>query len=196
MTLKNTKLMNKLKELCKGSDVLDIILFGSAVRGNEKPNDTDIVVIFEDKIDKEMEYKIRKELEKHFDNVSIISKTSKTVLGESFDARESLLFEGFSLLSLNNISTSRGFTSFGGFKYDFSNWDNNKKTKFYYALNGRNGSIGIFKSLECIKMSDSLVLIPLKNIDKFKDFLESWEIKYKYIPMLIPVRLGRKSILE
>ena len=82
------------------------------------------------------------------------------------------------------------------FKYNFSNWNKLQKTKFYYALNGRGSAKGIFQQLEGIKLSDQIILIPLDKIELFRDFLESWELDYKYIPMIIPERLGKKKILE
>jgi len=61
MILKNTKLKNKLIKLAgKQQEVADILVFGSVVRGKEKPNDIDILVIFESKVDKDIEYQIRK----------------------------------------------------------------------------------------------------------------------------------------
>ncbi|MDP4012435.1 MAG: nucleotidyltransferase domain-containing protein [Candidatus Nanoarchaeia archaeon] len=197
MILKNTKLRNKLKALvAKNRDVNDILVFGSTIRGKEKPNDIDVIVIFKDKINKETEYAIRKELEKNYKNISIISKTEKSALDKAFDARESLLFEAKSLITEKNLAEEYNFHSFGMFKYNFGDWDKLKKTKFYYALNGRGNREGIADMLNCIKLSDSLILAPLEKIEAFKEFLDSWEIKYKYIPVLLPERLSKKKILE
>ena len=197
MILKDTKLRNKLKILAdKNLEVADILIFGSTIRGKEKPNDIDIIVLFKDKINKETEYAIRKELEKNYKNVSIISKTEKTSLDKAFDARESLLFEAQSLITEKNLAEEYGFHSFGMFKYNFGNWDKLKKTKFYYALNGRGNKEGIASMLNCIKLSDSLILAPLEKIEAFKEFLDSWGINYKYIPILLPERLSKKKILE
>lgn len=197
MILKNMGLKNNLKRIIKENDgIRDIILFGSANRGKENPNDIDILVLFKEKVNKEVEYSVRKKLERYFKGVSISSKTQMGLIEKSFDAREGILFEGRSLISGEYIAENYGFKSFGGFKYGFSGWNNLKKTRFYYALNGRNGGEGIAVKLKCIKISDSFILAPLPNIEKFRDFLESWEIKYKYIPILIPFRLGRKEILE
>ena len=197
MILKDTKLRNKLKILAdKNLEVADILIFGSTIRGKEKPNDIDIIVLFKDKINKETEYAIRKELEKNYKNVSITSKTEKTSLDKAFDARESLLFEAQSLITEKNLAEEYGFHSFGMFKYNFGNWDKLKKTKFYYALNGRGNKEGIASMLNCIKLSDSLILAPLEKIEAFKEFLDSWGINYKYIPILLPERLSKKKILE
>ena len=197
MILKDTKLRNNLKALAdKNRDIADILIFGSTIRGKEKPNDIDVIGLFKDKIKKETEYAIRKELEKNYKNVSITSKTEKTSLDKAFDARESLLFEAQSLITEKNLAEEYGFHSFGMFKYNFGNWDKLKKTKFYYALNGRGNKEGIASMLNCIKLSDSLILAPLEKIEAFKEFLDSWGINYKYIPILLPERLSKKKILE
>ena len=193
----NTRLKNKLQAIVESHPgVSDIILFGSVARGKDKPTDMDILVLFKERINKDAEYAIRKEVEKHQKNVSIVSKTEKTVLDEAFDARESIIFEGRSLLSGDKLAERHGFGSFGMFKYDFGEWSKLKKTKFYHALNGRGDKKGIADTLNCIKLADSLLLAPLEYIEGLKEFLEAWKINYVYIPTLIPIRLGRRKILE
>ena len=196
MILKNIKLKNELNKFIKTTEIKDILVFGSLIKGKEKPNDIDILVIFKKRVIKDQEYQIKKILTRHYNNISIISKTKKTITEASFDARESILFEAFSLLTKKNIAEEYGFLSFGLFKYNFSNWDKLQKTKFYYALNGRGSEEGIFQQLNSIKLSDQTILIPLNKIDNFKEFLDSWKLDYKYIPIMIPKRLGKSKILS
>ncbi len=197
MILKNLKLKNKLIQLVKLNDhLVDILLFGSTVRGKTDPHDLDILILFTSVVDKEVESQVKKILKEYESNVSIISKTEKTVLELSFDARESVLFEAISLIDGKNLAEKYGFKSFGMFKYNFKGWNKLMKTKFYYALNGRTGKEGIFQSLDGIKLSDQIVLVSLDKIELFRDFLESWKLEYKYVPLIIPARLGRKKILE
>lgn len=196
MILKGIRL-SKLRAIARSlPEVDDILVFGSAVKGKHSPKDLDVIVLFKKKVDKDAEYKIRKELEKHYKNISIISKTKKTVLEPTFDARESILFEGISLLSGKNISETYGFSPLGMFKYDTKRWDNLKKTKFYYALNGRSGKSGMLQEMECIRLSDNIVLTPMDKIEQVKEFFDRWGLAYVYIPMLIPSRLNKKSILK
>ena len=195
MTSRNIKLRSELKKLV-GEQVEDIILFGSTVRGKQEPRDTDILVVFKKKIIKESEYLIRKKLEQYFPKVALISKTSETLLDPTFDARESALFEGVGLITGKNLARRYGFISFGMFKYTFGTWEKLQKTKFYYALNGRKGEKGISQKLECLKLSDRIILVPLGNIEPFREFLESWKLEYIYVPTMIPERLSHKKILE
>ena len=197
MILINLKLKNELKSFVKeNKTVQDILVFGSSVRGKSKPRDLDILIIFDSIVDKNSELKVREILKKYFENISILSKTSKTILESSFDARESVLFEAVSLISGKNLAEEYGFNSFGMFKYNFKGWDKLKKTKFYHALNGRGKNQGVLVNLGGIKLSDQIILIHLDKIELFREFLESWKLDYKYIPLLMPERLSRKKILE
>ncbi len=193
--LKNMKLNNNLKKLVDSTQIEDIILFGSTVRGKEKPTDTDILILFKTKINKNLEYELRKELEKYYLNVMIISKTEKNFSDPAFYARESILLEGISLLSGKKICENYGLISLGMFKYTLKNFSSLQKTKFYYALNGRNGNRGVFDNIGGIKISDNLVLVSLNKIENMREFLDSWKIKYILVPILIPQRLNKKSIL-
>src|SRR3989344_873906 len=197
MILKNTKLKNKIKNLLENEEnLLDIVFFGSVIRGKQNPSDIDVLILFKSKVNKDVEYAIRKELDKHYNNISVISKTEKTLFDVGFDARESILFEGESILSGRNIAESYGFSRFAGFKYNFKGWTDLQKTKFYYALNGRRKNNGIAKELDVIKLSNSFIIVPIHKMELFKNFLDAWQINYKYIPLIMPSRLGRKSILE
>jgi len=176
-------------------EIKDIMLFGSLIRGKTKPKDIDILIIFKEKINKDKEYKFKKLLLNYTQNISIISKTEKEYIEPSFDARESILFEGFSLINSKFIAEDYGFASFGLFFYDTKNMTNAKKTSFYYALNGRSLSKGIIDRLNAIKLSNNIIAVPLNNIEAAKEFFEYWGLIYKYMPILMPKRMGKKSII-
>ena len=193
----NTTLRRELKGIVKANpDIADVVLFGSIVRGKEKPTDIDVLVLFKSKIAKNKEYLVRKIVERYGKNIAIISKTISTVIESAFDARESILFEGVSLLSGKSLAEEQGFSSWGMFKYHFEGWTKLKKTKFYYALNGRNGKQGAAERHGCIKLSDQILLVPWSHIEPFRLFLEAWQLLHIYIPVLLPFRLARKDLLE
>ena len=197
MILNNTTLHKNLKKIAeKQKEVGDILVFGSAVKGKERPEDIDIIVIFKNRVVKETEYRIRKEIEKKYKSVSIISKASSALFDPAFDARESILFEGKSLLKDKTLAEQYGYNSVGMFKYHFKGWSKLKKTKYYHALNGRGAQKGIIEELAGIKLTDGVILVPLNKIELFRSFLEFWGLEYKYIPALIPERLNKKRILE
>ncbi len=194
MNSKITQLKKITKSFYKRNigKIEDIVVFGSFMRGKEKPSDIDILMIFKENIDKNLEYDYRKKMPA---NISVISKTLKTCLDRHFDGREGYLFEGFSLVKSHYTASDYGFASFGAFIYETSQLDNTTKTRFYYALNGRGGSNGAIGTFEGIKISDNTIFVPLIKIEQARDFFDFWKLEYKFIPVLLPERLARKAIL-
>lgn len=177
------------------AEIKDIILFGSLMRGKPEPQDIDILILFRKKIDKEIEYEFKKLLLPKIKNISLISKTEETCQESSFDAREGILFEGYSLIKGSFLAEGFGFISFGLFFYSTKELSNTDKTKFYYALNGRNLAKGMVEKLKGIKLSDNLIAFPLDEIELAKNFFDFWKLEYRYVPALMPQRLGRKEII-
>ena len=101
----------------KYAEIEDIILFGSFMRGKANPDDIDILVLFKNKVNKDIEYEIKKSLSNIIKNISIISKTAETAKEASFDGREGMLFEGYSLINSRFIASDSGFASFLFFLY-------------------------------------------------------------------------------
>ncbi|MFC1741888.1 nucleotidyltransferase domain-containing protein [Nanoarchaeota archaeon] len=196
MILTNTRLRDELTGLVESSSGLeDVLVFGSVVRGKRKPSDVDVLVLFAESVDKPVELKVRKIIEGHFPDVSTVSKTLKTAVEASFDARESVLFEARSLITGENLAERYGFVSWGMFKYSFGDWSKLQKTKFYHALNGRGGSEGVLSSVDGVKLSDGVVLVPLGAVEEFREFIEKWGLEFIYVPVMLPARMARKGIL-
>lgn len=195
MNLTITKLINSLKNIKKNKKIEDVILFGSLVKGKENPKDIDILIVFKEKIDKDLEYEIKTILDNNFSNISITSKTKKGLYEDSFFAKDAIFFEGFSLINEEYIAKKQGYTPFGLFKYETKNLDNTKKTTFYYALNGRGKQKGLIEKYGLIKLSNNALLSPLDKISLTEEFIEVWT-NYNYFPTLIPIRLSKKEIIE
>ena len=189
-----TQLKNSSRDFFKANRelVIDVVLFGSLVRGKENPNDIDVLIIFRDKVNKDVEYELRKKLG---NDASVISKTESGLIEDSFDAREGFLFEGYSLVYGKSVASRYGFSSFGLIIYGTRSMTNTQKTKFYYALNGRGGSRGVIDSFSGIKLSDNILAIPIDRIEDAKEFFDFWKLDYRYIPSLIPSRLAKKQII-
>lgn len=190
-----TKLTNSLKNFKKNSKIEDIILFGSLIKGKENPKDIDILVVFKEEIDKDLEYEIKNNLKNVSLKISIVSKTKKGIYEDSFFAKDAIFFEGFSLFENEYLAKKQGYTPWGLFKYETKNLDNTKKTTFYYALNGRNKQKGLIEQYGLIKLSNNTLLAPLDKIFLTEGFFEKWS-NYRLFPILIPTRLSKKEIIE
>jgi len=182
-----TKLTERAKTLIKNnSEIEDIILFGSYMKGKDKPNDIDLLIIFKNKINKNVEsqLKINSTL-----NLDINSITLDELNGENFIAKEGLYLEGLSLKNDFLLSKNLGFHSFCFFKYDLSHIIGSERVKFYYALNGRNKQKGILQTIGAKKFSEELIICEYNKLEQLKDFFKTWNLEYELIPSLIPTRL-------
>ncbi|MBN2422011.1 nucleotidyltransferase domain-containing protein [Candidatus Woesearchaeota archaeon] len=189
--LKNTKFLYKIKSFYSKNknQVLDIILFGSSVKGKECPKDIDILILCKNRESLDLSYSLKKSLGKEY-NAEVISKTYASLLSASFKATESVLIEGYSLLNGKKISGKFGFVSFVLFKYDLKGKTKSERMRFYYSLYGRTKKDkGILDKYNLIKFSETIVLSPVEESEKVKKYFNSWEISFKEFPVLMPERL-------
>lgn len=187
--LKNKKFLSKCNRFFRQNKdkLLDIILFGSAVRGKEEYNDVDVLLLFKDKINLDLSYEFKNlflELP-----VSVTSKTYESLFKSSFLAREGLLSDGYSVVHKSNFCKLYGYKTYYLFKYSLGGFSNTQRVKFYYALYGRRGNKGVLYDVKGIKFSQTIVLVPLHKSDVFKQFLMRNNISFEDIPILIPERI-------
>jgi len=103
---------------------------------------------------------------------------------KEFLARQGIFIEGYSLLHNVVFSERLGFESYALFTYNLKNLSHNEKTKFTYALIGRN-SEGMIKELNAKPLGKGAIIVPIKNSLVFEDFLQKWKINYKKKDILI-----------
>ena len=172
-------------------DIFDIVVYGSSARGKSKPRDIDIVLIFFDKkkleervnVAQELKEELRKDLEN--ENLDVKQMNLVDFFDENFLARQGILLEGISLIDKTQLSQRLGFKGYALFSYNLRDMNHNEKTKFEYALNGRN-SQGILEISEGEALGRGCFLIPIKNASKFEDFLKTWKVDYKIRFALVP----------
>jgi len=190
--LKNTTFNSEIKKFySKNKEViLDIILFGSIMRGKEKPKDIDILILYKDKKNIDLSYGLKKNLQKKGYDVEITDKSYKELFEESFQARESILSEGYSLIYKKSLSEGFGYNNYHIFKYALTGFTKSERMRFYYSLYGRSkDQSGILEEYGLIKFSDSVMLCPLENVDKMKEYFDNWKINFIEFPIMIPSRL-------
>ena len=189
--LKNTKFLSEIRKFFGENErfILDIIIFGSSIRGKEEPNDIDLLVVYKNKKDIDISYKLKNKLKNVGFIVEIIDKTYSELFQESFKAREAVLSEGFSIINNGFISERLGYMKFILFKYELKNFNKSQRMRFYYSLYGRNNIKGILKELNAVKFSETIILCPIENSEKMKNYLSLWDIKFIEFPIMIPNRL-------
>lgn len=190
--LKNTRFKSEIKKFYQKNreNIIDVVLFGSAVKGKARPNDLDLLLIFKSKVILDLSYALRKSLEKLGFKTEIVSKTYQDLFNPNFKARESFLTEGYSLILNNFISRGLGFNNFILFKYNLKSLNKSQRMMFYYALYGRKKTdIGMLQKLNSKKFSENLILTPVVQKELMKDFLNSWRLDFQEIPVLMPQRI-------
>lgn len=186
--LKNREFSSAITEFYKKrkNEILDIILFGSAVKGKEKPNDLDILLLFMNKEDLDAAYELRKKLEKFCAEVHVTTKTYEGLFDKNFRARTVFLGEGYSLVRKEFISKGLGYTSISLFKYELKGFSQSKRMQLQYALYGRDKKSGISKELKLRKFADTIFFCTLENTEKLREFFEQWNIKFEQFQILLP----------
>ena len=159
-----------IKDLSKylNEKILDIIIFGSIVRGKEKPNDIDIIVIF-----------------KQFDNDLYLKLGGKYhVIPFTIDNLYNLntilieaLAEGFSVRYNKFLRDVLGYKSYKEFIFkEIKFKEKSKKILFYYFLNGRKdrNKKGIIEELnaEIISKNPYIIRVPIDKSEIFKKKIE------------------------
>ena len=160
-----------------------------------QPKDIDLLIIYKTKINSELNYKIKKELEILGIDVDLVAKTYSGLFESSFTAKESYLSEGYSLLNKKFIADGFGFKPMVLFRYDIKNFNKSQRMRFYYSLYGRN-SEGMLKKLKLYKFSERVIISPVEESEEVKDYLESWSIKYLEIPILMPARIVESEVFK
>lgn len=194
--LKNTRFRSEVNSFFrKNSDVLlDIMLFGSTMRGKDNPNDLDLLILHKGDADLDLSYELKKKLKQFGFDAEITDKAYRELFNGAFKAREAILSEGYSLVYDSFVSNGLGYMNLILFRYDIKELSKSDRMRFYYSLYGRTADQkGILKETEAIKFSERVILCPVKNAERIKEYLEKWKIKFLEFPILIPDRL--KSIL-
>ena len=186
------KTISDIKKIFKeNKELLDIVLFGSTTKGKEKPADIDILIIYKEKENLNLNNKI-----KLLTNASITSITYEKLFNQSFLAREGFLLNGISIINNKSISESLGFDSKILIKYELKGLNKSNRMRFYYALYGRDYKSGMIKLLKAIKFSDSIIIIDSEEEYPTKEFMDSWKLEYISFPILIPTRITESKIFS
>jgi len=187
----DTKFLSEVKKFYATHKefVLDIVLFGSVLKGKENPGDVDILIIYKN-ANEDAGYSLKKALKAKGYDADITEKSYMQLFDETFLAREAILVEGYSLIQNKYLSRGLGFTNIILFKYTLKGFSKTNSMRFYYSLYGREGSKGVLKKYDAKKFSDSIILCPIENMQSMENFFEEWHIQYQEFPILLPQRIS------
>ncbi len=180
-------LISESKKFAQKKEIFDIVLYGSFVKGKEKPKDIDILILFEKtplKERTEIAYEFKVLISKNH-KIDVKTINLKELFEKEFLARQGVLIEGYSLLHKEKFSERFGFKGYSLFTYNLKNFDHNKKTRFIYALIGRRKEKGILKQLNIISCGKGVYEVPIENSLIFEEFLKKWNVEYHKKNILI-----------
>lgn len=172
------KLYSKIRKWIKNNKVVDVVIFGSFVRGKTKPNDIDLCIIIKDTDEK-----------KTFDLIDSFSKITteyniqiNTLTSSDFvkgnTLSKQLLEEGFSIKKLKPFSNTFNLVNQTLFVYTLKKFNSSKRVKFHYMLKGRYGREGILEEVEGSFLGTGSILIPTKHEDALKEVFDTWQVEY------------------
>ena len=162
----------------------DIVIFGSASREKEEASDIDVLIIL--KAESPGIEKICRDMFQD-EKFHVIVKLRQELESPAFIPREGYLFEGYSLIKNQSIANNYGYEAMYMFVYSTKNLPNSKRTKFYYAMNGR-GDKGFAENANLLKVSDGVLMAPINEKENVVEFLRHWDIAARDYEILIPKR--------
>lgn len=179
--------IKKIKPWIKSSTVLDVILFGSVVRGKSKPNDVDLCILIKDK-DESKSLDLVDSLGKLTDKIPFkfqinILTLSSFVSGNTLV--KTLLSEGYSIKNGKGFSSVFGFESESLFVYTLKHFSPSKRVKFHYLLKGRYGLEGVLKEVSGKFLGTGSILVPAEKEDILREVFDQWDVKYKVERILL-----------
>ena len=162
-------LKKNLQQILKRYDfIVDIIIFGSFVKGRDTPKDIDLAFIVKEK--KTQFISEIKSLIKvpnpHLEFIKV-DEVYHSVLFLS------LINEGYSVKLEAFLREHLHLKPMKLYAYNLTHLQKSQKTTFGVALNKTISKIG------GEKVSVGAVLVPIESTSYFEDFLSAWEMKYK-----------------
>lgn len=170
-------LARKLQKLLKkNKEIIDLVIFGSLVKGSSKPSDLDIAIIVND--EKINRLSVKKEIEA----ITRLRVDLQWITIQHYETKLwiTLIREGFSVKHQKFLFEHYGIRPVSLYKYTLKQLTPSKKVMFERAL--RN-----FKGIE--RLSNRVILVPTKISAEFSNFLRQWEIdidteEYGLLPLM------------
>ena len=163
-------------------DIADIFMFGSSVRGKERPNDIDICLVFRNNVD----LKIIRDAESLCgDGYHVSSLVVDNFFTRPHSLSRTMLIEGKSILSRKKFADVFGLKPMALYSYDLSAEEPTKKVKLVYILRGRKSSEGLVHDLGGSFISNSSFIMPIDKDNEIKEVLDAWKVKYKRSRILL-----------
>jgi len=165
------KIKNKINSLVKDKKILDVVLFGSAIKGKVNPNDIDLALITNKKTNVRIEgFHISM-----LDPIDFIDNPPTLIT--------TLLREGYSLKNDRPFSEKFRFISKVLYIYKLNNLSASKKVKTVRFLRGDKRNKGIVEKYKGEWLSNQVFILPIEADNTLERFFTYNSINFtkKYI---------------
>ena len=179
--------IKKISQWIIRNNIVDVILFGSSIRGNLSPRDVDLCIIIKDDHEKKS-LDLVDSLGKLTDNFKLkfhinILMSSSFISGNTL--AKTLLNEGRSIKHNKSFSSVFGFENKSLFVYTLKHFSPSKRVRFHYLLKGRYGSKGMLNEAQGKFLGAGSIIVPTEKEDLLKAVFDKWDVKYKINRVLI-----------
>ena len=175
------KLKANLKSfLRKENYLVDLILFGSALKGKAKPGDIDLIALFRGSDPEKIE-NLLYQLRKNGENLGLNLHVEPIIIDSMFDQKvyPLLLHEGFSINCSEFIHKKLNLRPFTLITYLLESKKASDKVRFSYALYGRNKGEGMLNKINGKVLGKGSILVPIKQQESIRAFFRQWEVEYQ-----------------
>ena len=162
-------------------EIVDILLFGSAVRGKQVPRDFDICTVFRKNVDNALVSGLHRALEKKKATAHISALTIDEFFRKPHSLAKTVFFEGVSLLTGRKLGENFGLHPCVLYAYDLTALPSSKKVLFVYALKGRRGEPGVVEKAGGQFVAPAALIVPLQKDSDISELLNFWRVKYTRI---------------
>jgi predicted nucleotidyltransferase len=165
------------------NSIVDIFLFGSALKGKAKPGDIDLYVIL-----RNMDEKAVQEIYRDFRDGFGKGAHFNWIFAEKIledPVFVTVIEEGVSLISGMPLSRKMGYAPGMIFAFSLGGMASSKKVLFSYALHGKAGKEGLLARTQGKVLGKGAIFIPAKFAETAREFMELWNADYSVKKVLM-----------
>ena len=173
------RLFKKIELWILQKKVIDVAVFGSAVRGKILPRDIDLCILIADKDEErsiDLVDSLGKITEKDFKtHISILTATAFT---KGNTLTKTLLSEGLSIKHKTDFSQIGGYEKKTLFVYSLKHFSSSQRVRFHYLLQGRYGMSGVLNEVKGKFIGTGTIIVPTEKEDVLKEIFDQWKVPH------------------
>ncbi|MFH1065523.1 MAG: nucleotidyltransferase domain-containing protein [Nanoarchaeota archaeon] len=175
---KRQKLFDGLWKFLKKEGVEDIFLFGSFVKGKERPNDIDICLSMKEN-NESLTDEIALFVKKETGMVVHFTHTCFALMLSDRELWKSILHEGYSIRHKEFVAKLMGMEPFVLAEYSLKGTASQKQI-FSHAMNGTGGRESFLKDIHAKRIGRGVMVVPNDYVENARSFLDTWKADYNF----------------